>query len=140
MSGAPYDVAIIGAGSAGSAIASRASENPDLRVLLIEAGQDYPLLAETPLDLVNGHHNSTNDHDWHNRYVPTVHAQPQRFPRGRVTGGSSAVNTAIALRGMPEDYDGWAHEHSRGQARAGMKVAMVAFGSGFTWGAAIVDW
>ena len=87
MSGAPYDVAIIGAGSAGSAIAARASENPNLRVLLIEAGPDYPLLAETPVDLLNGHHNSTNDHDWHNRYVPTEQAQPQRFPRGKVTGG-----------------------------------------------------
>ncbi len=110
MSGAPYDVAIIGAGSAGSAIAARASENPNLRVLLIEAGPDYPLLAETPVDLLNGHHNSTNDHDWHNRYLPTEQAQSQRFPRGKVTGGSSAVNTAIALRGMPEDYDGWARE------------------------------
>ena len=105
-----YDVAIIGAGSAGAVIAARASENPDLRVLLIEAGPDYPLLAETPFDLWNGHNNSYEDHDWHNRYLPTGDAQPQRFPRGRVTGGSSAVNTAIALRGMPEDYDGWAAE------------------------------
>lgn len=103
-----YDLAVIGAGSAGAVVAARASENPDLRVLLLEAGPDYPLLAETPFDLWNGHDNSYEEHDWHNRYRPTEHARPQRFPRGRVTGGSSAVNTAIALRGMPEDYDAWA--------------------------------
>ena len=102
-----YDIVIIGAGSAGCAIAARASENPNLRVLLLEAGPDYGDLAATPFDLVNGHVNSLSDHDWGLTYHPT-RERPVRFPRGRVTGGSSAVNTAIALRGMPEDYDEWA--------------------------------
>ncbi len=105
-----YDVVIVGAGSAGAVIAARASENPRLRVLLVEAGPDYPRLAETPFDLVNGHDNSYRDHDWGLSYQPTALSGAQRFPRGRVTGGSSAVNTAIALRGVPEDYDGWAGE------------------------------
>ncbi len=102
-----YDVLIVGAGSAGSAIAARVSENPNWRVALVEAGPDYPLLTETPDDLINSHNNSYTAHDWGFEYEPTA-ARKDRFPRGRVIGGSSAVNTTIALRGMPEDYDEWA--------------------------------
>lgn len=103
-----FDVVVIGAGSAGAVIAARASENPRRSVLLLEAGPDYPLLAETPFDLVNSHNNSYTAHDWGFSYQPTAAGRSMPFPRGRVTGGSSAVNTTIALRGMPEDYDGWA--------------------------------
>jgi len=105
-----YDVVVIGAGSAGAVVAARASEHPDLSVLLLEAGPDYPQLAETPWDLVNSHDNSYVDHDWGYTYTPVAGGRPTVFPRGRVVGGSSAVNTTIALRGMPEDYDGWADE------------------------------
>jgi choline dehydrogenase len=101
------DLLVIGAGSAGCAIAARASENPNLNVLLIEAGPDYSRLEDTPFDLVNSHNNSYRKHDWGFQYEPT-RAREQPFPRGRVVGGSSAVNTSIALRGVPEDYDEWA--------------------------------
>lgn len=104
----PYDIVVIGAGSAGAVVAARATEDPARTVLLIEAGPDYPSLAETPYDLVNSHTNSLTAHDWGFAYQPTAAGRGQPFPRGRVTGGSSAVNTTIALRGMPEDYDGWA--------------------------------
>lgn len=110
-----FDVLIVGAGSAGCAIAARVSENPALRVGLIEAGPDYPDLAATPQDLVNSHNNSVRDHDWGFEYEP-VEGRTDRFPRGRVTGGSSAVNTTIALRGMPEDYDEWADAGNDGWA------------------------
>ena len=106
--GEQFDVIVIGAGSAGAVVASRASEDPGRPVLLIEAGPDYPDTSQTPFDLVNSHNNSYTDHDWGFDYRPTARGASQRFPRGRVTGGSSAVNTTIALRGMPEDYDGWA--------------------------------
>ena len=102
-----YDVLVVGAGSAGCAIAARVSENPNTTVGLVEAGPDYPDLAQTPDDLVNSHNNSYRDHDWGFTYQPTS-SRADRFPRGRVVGGSSAVNTTIALRGMPEDYDEWA--------------------------------
>ncbi len=103
-----FDVVVIGAGSSGAPIAARASEDGRRSVLLIEAGPDYPALAETPFDLVNGHNNSYSAHDWGFAYQPTAAGRSMPFPRGRVTGGSSAVNTCIALRGMPEDFDGWA--------------------------------
>lgn len=102
-----YDFIVVGAGSAGCALASRLSENPGVRVALVEAGPDYDRLEDTPYDLVNSHNNSYTDHDWGFTYEPT-RGRTDRFPRGKVIGGSSAVNTTIALRGMPEDYDEWA--------------------------------
>lgn len=103
-----YDVLVIGAGSSGAVVAARASEDPHRSVLLVEAGPDYPVLEHLPFDLVNSHNNSYTAHDWGFAYQATSEGRQAPFPRGRVTGGSSAVNTTIALRGMPEDHDSWA--------------------------------
>ena len=104
-----WDLIIVGAGSAGSVIATRVTENATQRVLLIEAGPDYPNEASLPEDLKNGNHNSVFHHDWGFRYQPTAgNSGNVPLPRGKVIGGSSAVNTAIALRGQPGDYDKWA--------------------------------
>jgi choline dehydrogenase len=106
---ADYDLVVIGAGSAGSVIAARATEDERKRVLLIEAGPDYPERASLPQDLVNSNRNSLVDHDWGFTYQPSLRNRPTvPLPRGKVTGGSSAVNTCIALRGQAEDYDEWA--------------------------------
>jgi len=105
--GQTWDIVVIGAGAAGAVIAARVSEDPHRSVLLLDAGPDYPLAAGLPDDLVDGHDNSYVDHDWGLSYNPLV-GRSDRFPRGRVTGGSSAVNTTIALRGIPADYDEWA--------------------------------
>jgi len=104
----PFDILVAGAGSAGAVIAARASEDPRRSVCLVEAGPDYARLEDLPFDLVNSHNNSYTAHDWGFSYQPTAAGRSANFPRGRVTGGSSAVNTTIALRGMPEDYDRWA--------------------------------
>lgn len=119
-----HDVVVIGAGSAGAVIAARASEHHDLDVLLLEAGPDYPSLRETPFDLVNSHDNSYVDHDWGYQYRAVAGGRATPFPRGRVMGGSSAVNTTIALRGMPEDYDHWA---ALGNDRWGWESVLPAF-------------
>jgi choline dehydrogenase len=102
-----YDDVIVGGGSAGAVLAARLSEDPARRVLLVEAGPDYPTLESTPADLRDGWRMSLRDHDW-GLAAQAVPGRVIRYPRGRVVGGSSAVNATIALRGVPADYDEWA--------------------------------
>jgi choline dehydrogenase len=97
---------VVGAGSAGAVIAARVTEDPDREVLLIEAGPDY--IEDLPNDLRDGRRNSTEKHDWGYFFLPNQSHDPNPLPRGKVVGGSSAVNTCIALRGQPYDYDEWA--------------------------------
>jgi len=102
-----YDDVIVGAGSAGAVLAARLSEDRARRVALLEAGPDYAGLEVTPEDLRNGWRMSLREHDW-GFAAEAVPGRTIPYPRGRVTGGSSAVNAAIALRGAPADYDEWA--------------------------------
>jgi choline dehydrogenase len=101
------EMLVVGAGSAGAVIASRVTERDDREVLLVEAGPDYPD-GRLPPDLRDGTRNSHLLHDWDLRYRAMPGQNVWHFPRGRVVGGSSAVNTCIALRGQPYDYDEWA--------------------------------
>jgi choline dehydrogenase len=96
---------IVGSGAAGAVIAARSTERNGRDVLVLEAGPDYP--SELPADLEDGRQNSLRAHDWGYRHRPTRDQALFLFPRGRVVGGSSAVNTCIALRGNPYDYDEW---------------------------------
>ena len=100
-----FDDIIIGAGSAGAVIAARLSEDPERRVLLLEAGPDYARVEEMPRDLLKPWV-SWRDHDW-GFSANARHGREFPLHRGKVMGGSSAVNGTIALRGVPADFDAW---------------------------------
>ena len=107
MAGSDYDDIVVGAGSAGAALATRLSEDPNRRVLLLEAGPDFVTTEALPPDIRSGNAMSLQTLDWGYRANVTKD-RSILFPRGRLTGGSSAVGATIALRGMPADFDEWA--------------------------------
>lgn len=102
-----FEEIVVGSGSAGAALATRLTEAPGRRVLLLEAGPDFPVVAETPKDLLNGNVMSLHEHDWGYR-AEISDGRRIRYPRGKVTGGSSAVGATIALRGTSRDFAEWA--------------------------------
>lgn len=101
-----YTDIIVGSGSSGAVIAARLTEDPSRRVLLIEAGPDYPDPEDLPRDLRNGLYPSLVEHDW-GYQAEAVPGREIPLARGRVVGGTSAVNSCLAVRPDPEDFAEW---------------------------------
>lgn len=105
----PTDVLIVGAGSAGAVLAARLSENPNRRVVLLEAGPDYGP-TDFPAALLDANRIADLDHDW--GYTSRGGPLSPEIPtmRGKVVGGSSAINVGAAHRARASDFSRWAEQ------------------------------
>ena len=104
-----YDYIIIGGGSAGCVLANRLSEDPDARVLLLEAGpRDWHPFIHMPAGLAKLV--GQKGVNWNYDTAPERHLDNRAlwWPRGKVLGGSSSINAMCYIRGVPGDYDEWA--------------------------------
>jgi choline dehydrogenase len=102
-----YDYVIVGAGSAGCVLANRLSEDPDVRVLLLEAGPpDANENIHVPLGYLQL---GSTEVDWDYHSAPEAHCAGRRIPlpRGKTLGGSSSINAMVYIRGNRADYDSW---------------------------------
>ena len=106
-----YTYVIVGGGPAGCVLASRLSEDPLVRVLLLEAGpQDKDPYIHWPAGFYKL--TSSTKNGWGYRTAPLAHLDGRRmwFPQGRVLGGGGSINAQVFTRGNPKDYDEWAEE------------------------------
>jgi len=102
-----HDYVIVGAGSAGCVLANRLSEDPSVRVLLLEAGgRDRSPKIKIPAAFPEQFHTKL-DWDYETEPEPHVDGRALFMPRGKALGGSSSMNAMLYVRGRPLDYDTW---------------------------------
>ena len=105
--GSHYDVVIVGGGSGGAVMASRLSEDPFRRVLLIEAGPAYAPDAYPDAVRLQNIIGGDAVHDWGYTAEPNIYGATMPVPRGKVLGGCSAVNAGVAMRAPAGDFERW---------------------------------
>jgi choline dehydrogenase len=109
-----FDYIVVGAGSAGAVVAARLSEKPDCQVLLLEAGAPDHFWTRIPVGFAKLINNPAANWLYESEAEDSTGGRKIGVPRGKLLGGSSAINGMVYVRGQAQDYDHWAQLGNRG--------------------------
>ena len=109
-----YDYIVVGAGSAGAVVANRLSANAGNRVLLLEAGRASHPWSRIPIGYAKLIANPAANWLYSSQPEPNTNGRPLSVPRGKLLGGSSAINGMAFVRGQAQDFDTWAQMGNHG--------------------------